>query len=160
MSAKLSSEDAIISLNLARDMASADLKRLADVSEIHKFAKDEPIFREGQAHTRIYWVHSGRVRLEMTLPSRLPTALLTVGAGEVLAWSAFLGTKQMTASGIAATETVLLGFEAESLRALCESNHEIGYRFTLHLCQGLSRRLTATRLQLLDLFGLPSTGSA
>ena len=110
-------------------------------------------------HGQIYWVHSGRVRLEMTLPSRLPIALLTVGPGEVLAWSAFLGSQQMTASGIAATDTVLLGFEVGPLKTLCESNLEIGYRFTHHLCQGLSQRLIATRLQLLDLFCLPSEGS-
>lgn len=127
---------------------------------MHEFARDETVFREGQLHSRIYWVHSGRVRLEMTLPSRLPTALLTVGPGEVLAWSAFLGSQQMTASGIATIDTVLLGFEVGPLKSLCEANHQIGYQFTLRLCEGLSQRLVATRLQLLDLFCLPREGSA
>lgn len=158
MSTKLDPEDAIHSLNICNDWAVENIKRLSAVSAVYEFAKDEAIFREGQVHGRIYWVYSGRVRLEMRLPNRFPTALLTVGAGEVLAWSAFLGSKSMTASGIATTETVLLGFEVEALRALCESNHQIGYRFCLHLCQGLSQRLTATRLQLLDLFGFPPKG--
>jgi CRP-like cAMP-binding protein len=143
------------SLGMADDLTDAELTELANVCRLEKFDKDQPIFREGQHHARIYWVLSGLVRLEMKLPTRPPTALLTVGTGEVLAWSALLGTQQMTATGIAASDTVLIGFDATALQALCDRNHQLGYRLMRHLCKGISQRLVATRLQLLDLFSHP-----
>ena len=156
MDVDLTIGNAIRSLKFADDLAEALVDKLADVSAIYQFAEHETVFREGQTHSKIFWVHSGRIRLEMTLPGQSPRSLLTVSAGEVLAWSAFNSSQPMTATGSAAIDSVLVGFDVDRLRSLCESNHEIGYRFTDCLCIGLAQRLVATRLQLLDLFTNPS----
>ena len=50
-----------------------------------------------------------------------------------------------------AVKTVAL--PGDQLRQLCEAEHEVGYHIMRQLASALSRRLLATRLQLLDLFG-------
>jgi CRP-like cAMP-binding protein len=81
-----------------------------------------------------------------------PKAVLTVGSGDLLAWSAFLGNQRMTTTAIASTDVQVIGFDSDQARQLCDKNHEIGYRFLESVAEALSRRLVATRLQLLDLF--------
>ena len=55
-------------------------------------------------------------------------------------------------AAIASTDVQVIGFDSDQVRQLCDDNHEIGYRFLESVAEALSRRLVATRLQLLDLF--------
>jgi CRP-like cAMP-binding protein len=88
----------------------------------------------------------------MSVPARGRVAVLSLGPGDVLAWSALLGGGRMTATARAVGPVTTLAFDAAALLALCESDHEVGYHLMRHLSAALSRRLVATRLQLLDLF--------
>jgi CRP/FNR family transcriptional regulator, cyclic AMP receptor protein len=49
-------------------------------------------------------------------------------------------------------DTDLLTICGASLQSLCQRNHNIGFQMMRCVAEVLSRRLTATRLQLLDLF--------
>jgi hypothetical protein len=44
-----------------------------------------------------------------------------------------------------------VSFDAERLRALCDQNHELGYRLLLRIAGVMSGRLQATRRQVLEL---------
>lgn len=112
----------------------------------------ETIFREGEPHESLFFVLSGRVALEMTVPARGPVRLLTLSEGELLGWSPLVGNLAMSATAIALEETRLLELSGPALLRLCDADHELGYAVMQSLAWALSRRLTATRLQLLDLF--------
>ncbi len=58
----------------------------------------------------------------------------------------------MTATAIALEPAQLIAFPGQTLRELCEADHHFGYRLMFRLSQALSKRLLATRLQVLDLF--------
>lgn len=58
----------------------------------------------------------------------------------------------MTASGIALEESELIEFSGAELLRLCDADHDLGYLLMRRLAESLSKRLLATRLQLLDLF--------
>ena len=63
----------------------------------------------------------------------------------------------MTATGLAVEDTELVVVEAQKLRLLSETNHDFGYHLMQQMASALSKRLIATRLQLLDLFAdMPS----
>jgi CRP-like cAMP-binding protein len=110
------------------------------------------IFREGEQSESIHFVVSGLVALEMSVPARGTVRLLTLGNGELLGWSPLVGNPEMTATAVAIEPTNLLTIPSAALLALCDRNHEIGFAVMRRLARALSRRLTATRLQLLDLF--------
>lgn len=126
--------------------------RLAGMAEPRDLATGETIFIEGQLHDRIYLVESGYVRLEMSVPGENRIPILTVGPGEFLGWSPLFGKTPMTASAIAAETTRCWSISGEALRTLCEKEHEVGFHVMKQLAIEIAKRLTATRLQLIDMY--------
>jgi CRP-like cAMP-binding protein len=129
------------------------LEQLAAMAELRGFPAGTVLFGEGSRNPDLYVVAVGSVGLDMNVPARGPVRLLSVGPGEVLAWSALLGGGRMTAMATALEDTQVVCFDGNRLAALCEADHEIGYHLMRRLAAGLADRLVATRLQLLDLFG-------
>lgn len=154
----------------------AKLLNFAQVARVHA---GEYLFREGQSHGDLYIVLDGKVDLLMTVPGRGPQRILTVGTGELLAWSAMIGVygepndntgaddrtnasmradldfdpnAVMTCDAISTTSSTLLRLNGQRLRRLFSSEPQLGFEFMLWLAGGVAKRLTATRLQMLDLF--------
>ena len=126
--------------------------RLEEIAKSRNYAVGEVLFSEGAAHHHFSVISKGHVRLEMFVPGRGRVAILTAGPGEVLAWSALVGNSVMTATAIPLDAVQTVDFPGQDLQRLCETNHEIGYHIMRQLATSLSRRLLATRLQMLDLF--------
>jgi len=159
---KLASEDMMPSSALPRELRESrffsglletHVERIASASRLVEFSGGTTIFREGCENRNLYLIHDGQVTLEMNVPIRGRVPILSLGPGDVLAWSAVLGDAcSMTATAIAVEPTKVLEIPGEILRALCDADHDLGYRFFRQLASALSLRLVATRLQLLDLF--------
>lgn len=132
--------------------------QLARLGRVHVVTAGTVLFREGDEHRDLYLVAAGSIALEMRVPGRGQVKILSVGPGELLAWSALVSNQVMTATAIASEPTTLIVFSSELLRTLCESNHELGYQFMRQISVALSKRLVATRLQLLDLFADTTPG--
>jgi CRP-like cAMP-binding protein len=133
----------------------SQLERLASLGRPAKFDADATIFREGDLHDRVYLILQGRVRLEMNVPGRGRMPILSLGGGDLLAFSPLVGAEAMTATAVATEPTESLRFDAAEIRDLCERDHEFGFLLMRELSVALARRLIATRLQLLDLFRRP-----
>ncbi len=138
--------------NFLSEAATKVRQRLASLGTLKTVPSGTVLFREGDYHDHFYVVQSGAVILEMCLPGRGCTRLLTIGPGEMLAWSSVVGESQMTATAIAQGDVELLCFSGKALAEVCESDHECGYYLMRWLATALSKRLFATRLQLLDMF--------
>lgn len=111
------------------------------------------LFNEGTVNRLFHVISEGHVRLEMYVPQRGRVPILTAGPGEITSWSAVIGNSVMTATGVALDHVKTVVFDGEQLQQLCEAEHEIGYHVMRQLAVTMSRRLLATRLQMLDLFG-------
>lgn len=131
---------------------SAVLDQLAAESTIQRLSAGAAVFREGGRHDNLYLVRSGKLGLDMNVPGRGAVRILTLGPGEMVGWSALLDDGRMTASAVALEDTEVVFLPSRKLQALCESNHEFGYHLMRRMADALSKRLVATRLQLLDLF--------
>jgi len=116
------------------------------------FPAGRVIFREGEAEEDVYLVQSGRIALEMSVPARRTTRLMTLSTGELLGWSPLIGQPEMTATAVALDESHLLRLPGPRLLALCAQDPKFGFAVMRRAVWALSRRLTATRLQLLDLY--------
>ncbi len=129
------------------------IARLESLAQMRVFQPGAVLFVEGNSHPDFHVVASGHVRLDMLVPRRGRVPILTVGPGDVLAWSALVGNSIMTSTAVALEAVKTVALPGDQLRQLCEAEHEVGYHIMRQLASALSRRLLATRLQLLDLFG-------
>lgn len=125
---------------------------ILELAQNRTFPPGAVLFTEGCLHPDFHLVMEGHVRLEMAVPNRGRVPLLTVGPGDVLAWSALLSHGRMTTSAVALEKVSTVAFDGSRLQQLCELHPEIGFQIMRQLAASLSRRLLATRLQLLDLF--------
>jgi CRP/FNR family transcriptional regulator, cyclic AMP receptor protein len=141
------------------DLDDADLAKVAGVAAVEDRADGEILFKEGSWNANLYYVIAGAAALEMHVPRRGTKRILTVGAGQLLAWSALLGDGTMTATAVAQQGLRMVAIPADQLRSLCDSDHDIGYSVMQQTAKSLSRRLLATRLQLLDLFAESDSGT-
>lgn len=115
------------------------------------------LFREGKQCDAFYIVHRGHLVLEMCLPARGCTRILSLGPGEIVAWSALVGNGRMTATAIATEDTELIELSAVKVLQICEEDLRFGYVLMRRMAKSLANRLLATRLQMLDLFTADST---
>jgi CRP/FNR family cyclic AMP-dependent transcriptional regulator len=141
----------------AADFPAEVTQALADAARWRSFAAGTVIFREGERCSAFYIVHRGHVALDMSLAAHGGTRLITLGPGEVVAWSALVGDGRMTATAAAADEVELIEFPGAEVLKRCEADPQFGYHLMRRLAAALAKRLLATRLQMLDLFRADAT---
>jgi len=108
--------------------------------------------REGAPADSFYLLETGRVAIELQLPGRAPSPLQIVGANEAVGWSWLIPPFRWefdarvieTASGIR--------FDAAWLRGKCDEEPALGVTVLKKVIRMVAFRLTATRLQLVDLY--------
>ncbi|MGD9722932.1 MAG: cyclic nucleotide-binding domain-containing protein [Pirellulales bacterium] len=139
-------------LRFSADLPADVLARVAAIATVSTYPAGSTLFREGTLNDRLLIVTSGRVALDMRVPGRGEVRVLSLGPGDVVAWSALIGDGCMTTSAVALDDVQLVSVGARDLLALCESDHTLGFHLMRQLGLALANRLVATRLQLLDLF--------
>ena len=123
-----------------------------------RFAEGSYIIHEGQVANKFYLIRTGRVALEIDVPGRGAIRVQTSGPGEILGWSWLISPYRWHFSGIAVVETRAIALDGECLRNKCESDAHFGYEMLQRLAQVMESRLEATRLQLLDIYGMTPIG--
>ncbi|MHB8892459.1 MAG: Crp/Fnr family transcriptional regulator [Candidatus Limnocylindrales bacterium] len=132
--------------------------RLAGIAEMRDVESGDEVTREGQVTEALSIVLSGRVALRTLVPERGMVTILTVEPGDVVGWSALVPPHRATATGIAIEPVVLVELPGERLRVMLRSDHALAASLYPRVLQVVSRRLTATRMQLLDLFAREEWG--
>jgi CRP-like cAMP-binding protein len=85
------------------------------------------------------------------------TTILTVEPGDIVGWSAVVPPHLSTSTVVALVPTTLLLIDGPTLRSVLAGDPATAAPVYLTLLLALARRLTGTRLQLLDLFTAPGT---
>ena len=143
-------------LPFAAAFPARSIDELAAVSLLVDFPAGAVLFREGAVNHNLYLVCDGKVALEMCVPARGCIRLMTLGPGDLAAWSAVLGGGEMTATGVAVEPVRAIAASGPKLLELCQRDPAFGYLLMRRVAIEVSRRLVATRLQLLDLFAADS----
>jgi CRP-like cAMP-binding protein len=139
-------------IQFLHDFPDAYLEPLCSVASLKECSPGVVVFREGQKEERVYLIVSGAISLEFCAPGVGCKRLQTVGAGELLGWSPILGLKEVSATARVLERSILVVIDAKQLLALCEHNPRFGYDFMRRTALALTQRLSATRLQLLDIY--------
>lgn len=124
------------------------LKRIAMVSRERVYQDGEHIFDEGALAEHVYLIVEGEVELQYLLPAGDARTIDMIPAGELLGWSALVDPHRRVARAIADRQTDIVAIEADTLRQLCDEDPILGFRLMEKVCEILSARLDATRMQL------------
>lgn len=148
-------------IRFLHDIDDAHLRLLVPITEVKQVPAGSTLFREGQDHSQIYLVIDGSIALDVRVSGQETKRLQTVGPGELLGWSPVLGQVEMTATARVLRPSRIVAIDAAQLLAICEHDPKFGFEFMRRTARALSKRLAATRLQLLDVYSseLPSIAS-
>ena len=136
----------------SRDFPPSVLSRLAPLATRVEYKVGEAILKEGEAADRFLLITDGKVIVEIHSHDQGRIPIQTLGPGQVAGWSWFLEPHLGTFDLLCLQAVGGLEFKGERLRALMEQDHEVGYAVSKSLVKVVADRLSATRLQVLDLY--------
>ena len=114
------------------------------------------LLHQGDRADEFYLIRHGRVALEVSAAGRAPVTFLTLGEGEVVGVSWLLPPYRWNYDARAVELVRAISMDAKCLRGKCDSDHDLGYEMMLRFVPLLIRRLQATRMQILDVYGQPA----
>jgi CRP-like cAMP-binding protein len=133
-------------------LSSQTRERLGAIGELRRVDAGAVLLREGAECDRFGILLDGLLSLRVAVAGRGRATLMTVEPGETFGWSAVVPPYRSTSTVVALQPSEVLVFDAEQLRALLREDDALAATIYPRLLQCVSRRLVATRTQLLDLY--------
>ncbi len=121
-----------------------------------RFDADQFIFREGDEANQFYIIRHGKVALEIYAPGKGPITIETLEEGDILGWSWLFPPYHWHFDARAVELTRAIALDGKCLRNKCDEDHSLGYELVKRFSRVLVDRLQATRMKLLDLYGVES----
>jgi CRP-like cAMP-binding protein len=137
----------------SRDLLPEHIGIIAGCATNEHFEAGRMIFREGEEANRFFLIRHGKVALEIHT-ERGPITIQTLGPGEVLGWSWLVPPYQWRFDARALELTRATALDGACLRTKCDNDPKMGYELLKRFALVLEERLQATRLQLLDVYGI------
>ena len=126
---------------------------LATCTKNVRFSPGEFLFREGEEAGNFLLIRHGLVSLETYMPGRGVVTVQTIGEQQVIGWSWLFPPYRWEFSARCVELTRAVSFDGVCLREKCDEDHDLGYDLMGRFAAIIARRLQATRLQLLDVYG-------
>jgi CRP/FNR family transcriptional regulator, cyclic AMP receptor protein len=141
-------------IRFLHDMAPEHLELIANHARVREFNENDVVFREGDPAESIYLVIFGNVSLEICAAGSGCKQILTIGPGELLGWSALLDQSRYTARARTPQTARLVEINVPQLLKVCDGDPKFGYELMRRTALALANRLSATRMQLIDAYGI------
>ena len=135
-------------------LAPAHLELIVGCAQNTRVEAGAYLFREGDAADTFYVVRSGAVALEIHVPARDAVVIETLHEGDLLGWSWLFPPYRWSFDARALEPVGAIAFDGACLRGKCEADHDLGYELMQRMSQVIIERLQATRLRLLDVYGV------
>ena len=116
------------------------------------FNAGEVIAHEGDPADHFYIVRGGMAAIQVHLPEKGAVTLQTVGDNDIIGWSWLFPPYRWNFDVKAIEKTKMIALDGKCLRNKCEENHDLGYEMMKRFSQILTRRLSAARMQILDVY--------
>jgi CRP-like cAMP-binding protein len=124
------------------------LKEVAEISEEKTVPAGQTLFKEGETAKDLLILTRGHVDVLLELGSGKQVKVDAIVPGDILSWSALIEPHRLRATAIAKEESSLISIDATKLRALCDSDHLLGYRLMQQIANALSHRLGGAVTQI------------
>ncbi|MFL5722478.1 MAG: Crp/Fnr family transcriptional regulator [Chloroflexota bacterium] len=126
--------------------------RLSALAELTTIETGSVVLSEGSPVDSFGVVVDGRLSIRLSVPGRGTVTVLTIEPGDCVGWSALVAPHRATSTVLAIEPTTVVSFDGAALRAALDADPELAAQILWRVLDAVSRRLTATRTQLLDLF--------
>ncbi|MGA7808606.1 cyclic nucleotide-binding domain-containing protein [Bradyrhizobium sp.] len=126
---------------------------VAGCARNHRFNAGDYLYREGEPADEFFLIRHGKVALEIVAPGRTPMVFSTLGEGEIVGASWLVPPYRWTFDARAVELVRAIGIDAACLRSKCEADHHLGYEMMKRFLPVFVKRLQATQLQILDVYG-------
>ncbi len=146
-------EDMITSHKFFQGMTSEHLHFIAGCASNVTVNAGEYIFREGEPAEKFYMVRHGMVAVETHDLRKGPVQLQTIMEDNVLGWSWLFPPYKWQNDARAMTLVRMTAFDGRCLREKCDADHSLGYEMMKRFAGVLLDNLSATRLQVMNLYG-------
>jgi CRP-like cAMP-binding protein len=140
-------------IRFLHDIGPMHLEQIAKTARLRDYREGDIVFRQGDTAQHVYLVVFGNVSLEICSAGTGCQQILTLGTGELVGWSSVLGQVSFTALARAIEPTRLVEISVNQLLAVCDQDPRLGYELMRQVAIALAKRLSATRMQLLDVYG-------
>jgi CRP-like cAMP-binding protein len=139
-------------------MADEHLRRLTEISRCAEYPAHVDIFHEDERAKDVYVIVTGKVSLVICTPKVGCRELMQVTDGELIGWSPLVGRARLSDTAHTLAPTTAIVIDGDRVLALCAEHPDFGFEFIFRVAKVLAERLRATRMQLLDVYGvsLPS----
>jgi CRP-like cAMP-binding protein len=134
-------------------MTETQLETVAGCAKNVVFEPGASVIREGQSADEFHLIREGHVALEIYAPRRGSHVLQTVGPNEILGASWIIPPYRWTSDGRAIERVRAFAFDGKCLRDKCEADPALGYALMKRFVPILIQRMTAARMQAMDLYG-------
>ncbi len=131
-------------VNLFDALSVNELEKIEKISRIEAFAKDTPIFKEGDPGDRCYVITNGDVRISKFIPNIGEEALAVLKPGDYFGEMALIDNFPRSAHAIANTDVALLAISKTDLDKILIMDRELGYKLLWAFTKTLSKRLRET----------------
>jgi len=145
--------DLLRDLPFCAGLSDSQLAAIASLGRVEEVTTGTALMRQGQPATELRVVLTGKFSLCLELAGGKEQCLMTATHGEILGWSALLEQASWLATATALKPSTALVIDGDALMALCEADHELGYRVMRNLFAAVTARLHDSRMQLLDMYG-------
>lgn len=114
----------------------------------------DQLLREGEPANTFYVIRRGSVALDTFLPPRGAVTIETIEDGDLLGWSWLFPPYRNMFNARAVTTTHAIAFDGACLRGKLDDDPALGYATMKLFASVMVERLQATRLRLLDIYGM------
>lgn len=141
-------------------LSDADVSLLTGCAKNVRFDAGTALAREGAPAVQFFVIREGRIALEFPCPNGGAVEIQTLDAGEVVGWSWLMPPFEWQFDIVAITPVRALELDGKCLRGKCDNDPRLGYELMKRFSLIMAERLSGTRLQLLDLYGITHLGDS
>ena len=139
-----------------KDLEPQYLQLVAGCAKNVRFNAKDYIFHEGDEAAEFYIIREGKVSVEVFLAGRGSLIVDTYTEGDIVGWSWLIPPYHWRLDSRAIEDTRAIALDGKCLREKCERDKSLGYELLKRFAKIIEGRLEATRLQLLDMYGVPT----
>jgi CRP-like cAMP-binding protein len=149
-------KDAVASIPWFSKLHPSCIDHLTEIASLGEIKAGERLFSEGDPPDYLYILVSGRLAVELHIPTRGRMRLETIEEHEIFGWSGVTErARQRTATAVAVKDSQFIRFPSKKLMGLISKDPQLGYCVFNRVANTIADRLQVTRLQLLDIFATP-----
>ncbi len=131
-------------------LAPEQIEYLARHAERRRLAKDQVLFRHGDAARHFYLVLEGELTVEVAAIEGPALTLQTLGPDAVVGWSWLIPPYKWHFQARAEAPTEVLEFDGAEILARCEQDPKLGYELLKRFSGLMSERLQFARRKMMD----------